>query len=268
MTDQNDVKKLFYEYTPKYVIHLAAKVGGILDNIHNPANYFDDNVLMNTLMIKYAYLNKVERFIGILSSCIYPDIMEKYPLELEDMHKGAPTITNFSYGYAKRAMAVQIDSYNKQYNTKYNYIMPCNLYGEFDKIDSQKSHFVSALLQKIKNAELNKESNIQLFGDGTPLRQFMHAKDLAYVIKYILDNNIYDNLNMGTPENYSIDQIAKIALNITGNAHMDILYDTTKPNGQYRKDISNDVIKIIPNFKFTKLEDGLKEIYNIWKKEL
>lgn len=262
LTNETDIIRMFDSYTPKVVIHLAAKVGGILDNIDKPAEYFDDNIIMNTLLIKHAKENKVERFIGILSSCIFPDVMENYPLSEDDLHAGPPPLTNFSYSYAKRCMAVQINAYNQQYDTKYNYLIPCNMYGENDKIDIQNSHFITALLVKIKNAELNGDDSITLFGDGTPLRQFMHSKDLANIIKIIIDNEIYDNLNIATNENLTIHEMAMIALKATNNEHLKIKYDNTKPNGQFRKDISTKKLHdIIPSYEFVNLFDGIKSVY-------
>ena len=263
LTIEENIKKMFAAYTPKCVIHLAAKVGGILDNMNNQATFFDENVLMNTLMVKHSYLNNVERFIGILSSCIFPDVSNTYPMELSQLHDGAPTATNLSYGYAKRCLAVQIDAYNKQYGTKYNYVMPSNMYGENDKFDPKKSHFIPALLMKIKKAVAEKKDHITLLGDGTPLRQFMHVKDLAATIKYMIDNEIYENLNIANDENLSIDAMARICLEATGNSHLKIVYEPNTPNGQYRKDISTKRLKeLMPNYQFTKLADGVKVMYN------
>ena len=140
----------FHMRRKKYdtVIHLAAKVGGIIDNINKPAEYFEDNVIMNTNILKWSRLTGVKRFIGILSTCIYPDVADKYPMTEDTLHDGPPTPTNFSYGYAKRALAVQIDAYNKQYGTNYQYLIPCNLYGEYDKW-GENSHFVAALIKKL-----------------------------------------------------------------------------------------------------------------------
>lgn len=266
LTNENDVKYMFFKHSPKCVIHLAARVGGVLDNIENPAVFFDQNILMNTFMVKHAYLNNIERFVGILSSCIFPDVSDSYPMELSQLHDGAPTATNFSYGYAKRCLAVQIDAYNKQYGTKYNYIMPSNMYGENDKLDPKKSHFIPALLMKIKKAVADKKDHITLLGDGSPLRQFMHAKDLAATIKYMLDNDIYENLNVANDENLSIDEMAKICLDATGNSHLKIVYEPNTPNGQHRKDISTKRLKeLMPNYQFTKLADGAKAMYNTLK---
>jgi GDP-L-fucose synthase len=262
LTTEDEVKSMYELYKPETVIHLAAKVGGILDNISKPAEYFTDNVLMNTLLVEYAYKSNVKRFIGILSTCIYPDVMETYPMKETDLHLGPPTITNFSYGYAKRSMAVQIDSYNKQYGTKYQYLTPCNLYGLDDKDNESNSHFITALVKKIHDANLKGEKSITLFGDGTPLRQFMHANDFAQVIFQVIESEIYKSFNVATSENFSIKEMAEIALDACGSNHLEIIWDTSKPNGQFRKDVSVELLKqSIPNFDPISLYQGIKLTY-------
>jgi GDP-L-fucose synthase len=262
LTSEYDVNKMFETLKPNVVIHLAAKVGGIMDNITKPAEYFDDNVLMNTLLLKYSLKYNVNRFIGILSTCVYPNEVKNYPMVESDLHLGPPTKTNFSYGYAKRSLAVQIDAYNQQYNTKYQYLIPCNLYGEYDKY-GDNSHFIAALIKKIHNAKVNNHNKIILFGDGTPLRQFMHSDDLAYAIKYCLDNDIHDNMNISVNENLSITEMTQIALKACDAEYIEIEYDTTKPNGQYRKDVSVDLLKEkIPSFDPIDLYSGIKKTYN------
>jgi len=266
-TEEEEVITMFKVYKPHIVIHLAAKVGGIIDNINKPAEYFTDNILMNTLLIKWAKFYNVDRFIGILSTCIYPDEVKKYPMEESDLHLGPPTLTNFSYGYAKRCMAVQIDAYNKQYATNYNYLTPPNLYGEYDKY-GENSHFIAALIKKIIIAKQNGSDHIMLFGTGTPLRQFVYARDFAKVIKSCIDNNCYDSFNVAPTENYSIEEIAKISLKACDAEHLKIKFDTTKPDGQFRKDVSNGLMKkIMPDFKFTELYDGIKKTYEFLKEK-
>lgn len=267
LTKENEVQKMFSDHKPDTVIHLAARVGGIIDNINYPAEYFTENVLMNTLLIEYSYRNNVKQFLGILSTCIYPDTVESYPLKETDLHSGPPTITNFSYGYSKRCMAVQIDSYNQQYGTKYNYLIPCNLYGDKDKNDINKSHFVTSLIKKIYDANQNNDDYITLFGDGTPLRQFLHASDLANIIKLVIDNNITESFNVATYENYSIKEIAEIALNSCDSTNLNIKFDTTKPNGQHRKDVSIEKLKsLFPEYLPISLSEGIKDIYNTYDK--
>ena len=262
LNSEMQVSWMFNDIQPDVVVHLAARVGGIIDNITYPADYFDENIIMNTLVLKYAQQHNVKRFIGILSTCIYPDVVESYPITENMLHLGPPAKTNFSYGYAKRALAVQIDAYNQQYGTQYQYLIPCNLYGEYDKYGNN-SHFIAALIKKIHNAKINNEDKITLFGDGSPLRQFIHSDDLAYVIKYCLDNNIYNNMNVAIDENLSITEMAQIALKACDAEYMIIEYDTTKPNGQYRKDVSSKILKSkLPSFNPINLYDGIKNTYN------
>ena len=258
----DEVKKMFFEVKPKKVIHLAAIVGGVHHNIEEPVKYFEENLLMNTFILKESFANNVENFLGILSSCIYPDDINEYPIKETELLNGAPHKDLFSYSYAKRCMAIHIDMYNKKFKTKYNYIIPCNLYGEFDKFDSIKGHFVGALIQKIIEAKIKKKSKITLFGDGTPYRQFMHAKDVAKIISIMVSKKKFFNMNIATNENYSIEHIAKIALEACDASDISIEYDSTKPNGQMRKDIEiSNMVKYFPEFTAIKLKDGIRDIY-------
>ena len=152
LKNEEEVKSLMNNNEFDTVIHLAAKVGGIIDNINKPDDYFVDNIQMNTNIVKWSRITGVKRFIGILSTCIYPDKVISYPMTEDMLHQGPPTPTNFSYGYAKRCLAVQIDACNKQYGTKYQYLTPCNLYGENDKF-GDNSHFIAVLVKKIIKME-------------------------------------------------------------------------------------------------------------------
>ena len=258
LTNEAEVQRMFDDIRPQTVIHLAAKVGGIMDNIMYPADYFDRNILINTLVLRNSYLNKVERFIGILSTCIYPDEIDTYPITENMIHLGPPTTTNFSYAYAKRSLAVQIEAYNKQYGTNYQYLIPCNLYGEHDKY-GENSHFVAALIKKIHN--VGDDKIVTLFGTGTPLRQFMYAYDLANVIVKCIDENIYTNMNVATKENLSIRQIAEVA-RLTMNPDVKLVFDPSKPDGQFRKDVSTDLLeKVMPDWNPVGLAEGIRKTY-------
>lgn len=261
LVDSNAVESMLLSHKPDAIIHLAARVGGIVDNIQKPAEYFTDNIIMNTVLIDYAHKIGVNRFIGILSTCIYPDVCDSYPMIETDLHKGPPTPTNFSYGYAKRCQAVQIEAYNKQYNTNYQYLIPCNLYGEHDKY-GDNSHFIAALIKKIHIAKKNGDDKIVLFGTGTPLRQFMHSDDLAKVIYHCLENDIYDNMNVATEQNLSIREMAEIALKACDANDLTIQFDDSYPDGQFRKDVSIERLKsAIPDFQAIGLEDGIRKTY-------
>ena len=258
LTDITHVRWLISSYTPHTVVHLAAKVGGIQDNIAKAAEYYDDNIIMNTNIVKVCYERQVGRFIGVLSTCAYPDVSDNYPMTEKDLFSGPPAPTNFSYGYTKRALAVQIDSYNKQYGTKYNYIIPCNLYSEYDNFDNDKKmHFITALLKKIKLAD----DNIDLLGTGSPLRQFMYAGDLAEIIDRTIKLDIIESFNVAPNYNHSIDEMARMALSVA-DKDCKINYSQPHLDGQYRKDVSSKLLmSIFPDFKFTDLRDGMRRVY-------
>ena len=262
LTKEDQVIAMYEKYRPSVVIHLAAKVGGIMDNIAYPFEYYEDNLLMNTFMVKYARLFKVDKFVGALSSCIYPDVVKRYPLVEEDLHKDLPNANNFGYGYAKRVLGCHIDIAKKQ-GLNYSYIIPSNLYGEFEHGDVSRKHFVGALLEKIHIAKQQANDSITLFGDGTPLRQFTFAKDVAEILDLIIKDDIQENLNVSTPSNFSIDFMAREALEATDSQDIRIIYDTSKPNGQMRKDINTAKFKnIFSNYEFTPYIKGIKQTYN------
>jgi len=260
LTNWITVDKLFLKVKPTHVIHLAAKVGGIQDNINHPADFFDDNILINTHVLKASHKYNVKRFIGMLSTCVYPDIVSTYPMKEDDLFSGPPTTTNFSYGYAKRCLAVQINAYNQQYGTNYNYLIPCNLYSEYDNFSNgEKMHFITALLKKIKESD----NELNLLGTGKSLRQFMYAGDLAKVIKEIIDKNITENFNVASSENYSINELVQKTLGSLNKNHYIKYNNNANLDGQYRKDVCSDKMKsVLPDFKFTKFEDGIKQVYD------
>jgi len=262
LTIESEVSKMYQVHRPDVVIHLAARVGGIMDNINKPFPYYEDNVLMNSYVMKYARLNDVKKFIGVLSTCAYPDIAPStYPMVEEDLHHGIPNENNYGYGYSKRMLAVHIDIARKQ-GLNYSYILPSNLYGEFEHGDSNRRHFVGALLEKIREAKKNNHNKITLFGDGSPLRQFTFAEDVAKILKLIVEKDVKENINVSTEENMTIDEMARKALIATDSRNLSIEYDTTKPNGQYRKDVSIKKLKrIFPEYEFTSYIDGIRKTY-------
>jgi GDP-L-fucose synthase len=266
LTAEADVKNLFSENWD-HVVHLAARVGGILDNMKYPSDFIEQNVLMNTLVVKYARFAHVPRLTAVLSSCIFPDISERYPMTEEDLHLGPPQKTNFAYAIAKRTLAVQIDASNQQYLTNYNYLIPCNLYGEYDRFDEFRSHYLTALLGKIVKAEDEGAKCIKLLGTGKPLRQFMYAADLARVIHQTIHQDICASFIVATNENRSIREIAEIALEVTGHGDLELLFDTNAPDGQFRKDVANSkMMSLFPEFQFTALSDGIKRVYDHYTK--
>ena len=263
LLNEEDVNRMLEKYKPKIVIHLAARVGGIVDNITNPVDYYEQNILMNTNVLKSCHEHNVDRVIAIATSCSYPDVVESYPMVEDNFFDGKPPHDNFSYAMSKRAMVAHIDAYVKQYNKRWCYLIPGNLYGEHDKYEEHHSHFISALIKKIYEAK----DSVDIWGSGKPLRQFMHAEDLARVIKYMIDNDIVDNFNVAPNFNYSIEEMTEIGLKACGKEDLKIIYDDTKPDGQYRKDIdSSKLLSVLKGFKFTSLEEGIRRVYDNFSK--
>lgn len=255
----DQVEQMYKDHQPTHVLHLAARVGGIVENIKYPYDYFEENILMNSNVIAMAKKYKVERLIAMLTSCAYPDVVETYPMKEEDLFLGPPAQSNFSYALTKRAMAAQINACNIQYKTKYNYLMACNIYGEYDNFhDGEKMHFITALIKKIQDAKQINAYSINLFGTGAPLRQFMHAHDLARVLKEVVEKDITESFNIAPPnQNYSIDKMARLALEAM-DTDMHIEYDSTKPDGQYNKELcTNRLTEILPEFKFMSFKEGI-----------
>lgn len=262
LTNEEAVKRMFFEMKPFTVIHTAALVGGIIDNINRPQQYFSDNITIDSLMLRFALGYSVTAFTGILSTCAYPDVVSEYPMTEDMLHAGPPAATNFSYGYAKRAMAVHIDACNQQYGTRYNYLIPCNLYSGNQYKDANKAHFLDTLIQKIRFAQDNGQSWINLMGTGIAKRQYMLADDFARVIKLVVERGITESFNVCPDENLTIREIVDIALKACGATYLKVNWDASKPDGQLNKEASNAKFKtILPDFKFTSLEEGIKKAY-------
>lgn len=262
-------KEFIRNNKPTHIVHAAAKVGGIADNISVPCDFFEENTLINLNIVKASKDLGVENLLAVLSTCAFPDVVSAYPMSEEMLHTGPPAPTNLAYGYAKRCMSVHIDAINKQHHKQYNYVIPCNLYSEFDKVHNEnKMHFVTSLVKKIIEAERTNQNQISLFGTGKPLRQFMYAGDLAEIIKIVLEENIKDSFCV-CPDNhnFSIDHMAKTVLKALDKNHIKINYDKSKPDGQFRKDVSNTRMrKYIPNFRFKTLENTIEKVYKEYAK--
>lgn len=263
LLSQQHVKFIFDQHRPDVVVHLAAVVGGLGDNLARPIEFFEDNFLMNINVIREAYASGVKNFLGILSTCIYPDALGKmaYPLKEDKLFLGSPPQSNEGYAYSKRMMALQLDIYKREYGLNYGYMIPCNLYSEYDNSDPIRSHFVTALLHKLAKAKSTGQNEVDLMGTGRPLRQFMYSDDLARAIAIAVKSGIYGNCNVCPDEVRSIKDIADIASFVN---NLDINFNFTDClDGQFRKDASNEkFLSIYPDFKFTPLSEGLKLVYD------
>tara|TARA_Y100001958_G_C21230169_1_gene555850 strand:- start:359 stop:1270 length:912 start_codon:yes stop_codon:yes gene_type:complete len=264
LKDFDETIEFIKKINPETIIHIAGKVGGILENLKYPVEFLEENIYINTNLCKAAHIANVKNLVAVLSTCIYPENATTYPMKEHQLYDGPPPAQNFSYAYAKRALAVQIDSYVKQHNrNNWCYVIPCNLYGEDDKFKFERSHYVSALIDKIYFA---KDKKIHLLGTGKPLRQFMYSEDLARAIKELIDKNIYENVNVANDEVCSIKEIAEIALQTLGKEDYEIIFTNNEiEDGNYRKDVSSKKLKdLLGGFEFTTLANGIKKVYNIY----
>lgn len=263
LLSQYQLSYTFDAIKPHTVIHLAAIVGGLKDNLARPIEFYEDNNLMNLNLIRQCYQSGVKNVLGILSTCIYPDNLseDQYPLREEILFNSPPSDSNAGYAYSKRMMALHLDLYKKHKGLNYGYLIPSNLYSEYDKSDPDKSHFVTSLLHKLKAAEKSGHTSIQLLGSGLPTRQFMYSDDLARAIAITVESGIYDNCNVCIDENYTIKEIAEMAIR-ENNLTLDITFDGGA-DGQMRKEASNQKFKsLYPDFEFTPLSKGLKIVYD------
>jgi GDP-L-fucose synthase len=258
LIDPQQVDNMYEIHKPDYVVHTAAKVGGVGANMNYKADFYYENIMINTNIIHYAKKHNVKKMITFLSTCIFPDKID-YPLTEKKIHLGPPHISNDAYAYSKRMIDIQVNAYNQQYNTNYFSVIPTNVYGPNDNYNLENGHFVPSIIHKCYNAIIN-DTELKLWGDGTPLREFIYSKDITKICDILLDS--YDDkepIILSTSTEYSIKDIANIVAKIMGYKK-NIVWDTTKPSGQYRKPSDNSKLKsIIGDFKFTKLEDGLEE---------
>lgn len=250
--------RLIETYKPTHVIHCAAKVGGIGGNISAMGEYFYDNLMINTNIIESCRLNNVEKLVVFLSTCIFPADVE-YPLTEDKIHLGPPHETNYGYGYSKRMAEVQIRSYNQQYGTKYFAVIPCNMYGLNDNYNLENTHVIPALIHKVYLAKIN-NTNLHVWGSGNPLREFIYAKDVANIIKLLMDKyNRTSPIILSTSNEVSIREVVEMICDIMDFKNK-VIFDTSKPDGQFKKPSDNSYLKsIIGDYEFTTLRVGLEE---------
>ena len=247
------------------VIHCAAKVGGVGANMNYKGEFFYDNIMMNTNIIEASRMSGVKNLVAFLSTCIFPDQVE-YPLTEKKVHMGPPHFSNDAYAYAKRMTDVQIRSYREQYGLNYKSVIPSNIYGPNDNYDTINGHVLPSLIHKCYLARENK-TPLTIWGSGKPLREFIYSKDVAKLTEWVLHN--YDEnepIILSTSEENSIKDVVDIIVELM-NFKGEVIFDSSKPDGQFRKPSDNSKIKnYLPDFKFTPLYDGLKETIEYFEK--
>lgn len=245
-------------YKPDVVVHCAAKVGGVGANMEFPADFFMDNIRMNTNVIQACKELKVKKLVSFLSTCVFPDNVE-YPLDETKIELGPPHNSNFAYAYAKRMADIQIRAFNQQYSTKYFSVIPCNVYGPNDNFSLEVGHVIPMLIHKCYLAKKNRKT-FEVWGDGTPLREFVYSKDVANIVDLLIQKYTgTEPVIISNPTEYSIKQVVDLIVEYMGFKGK-VKWLTDKPNGQHRKPSSNaKLLSIIGDYEFTTLEKGLKE---------
>jgi GDP-L-fucose synthase len=247
------------------VIHCAAKVGGLGSNMNYKGEFFYDNIMMNTNVIEGARLSKVKNLVAFLSTCVFPYNVE-YPLTEKKIHLGPPHFSNDAYAYAKRMVDVQIRAYKEQYGLNYKTVIPSNIYGPNDNYDLVNGHVLPSLIHKCYLARENK-TPLTIWGSGKPLREFIFSKDVAKLTEWVLHNyNENEPIILSTSEEVSINDVVGIIVELM-NFKGDVIFDSSKPDGQFRKPSDNSKIKnYLSEFQFTPLYTGLKETIEYFEK--
>ena len=260
LKNQAAVEAFFQEEKPEYVFVAAAKVGGIVANNTYRADFLYENLMIQNNVIHNAYKNDVKKLLFLGSSCIYPKLATQ-PLVEDALLTGLLEETNEPYAIAKIAGIKMCDAYRAQYGCNFISAMPTNLYGPNDNYNLQNSHVLPALLRKFVEAKRNNAKEVVLWGTGSPLREFMHADDLADACLFLMDTfNESGFVNIGVGEDISIKDLAHLVKKIVG-FEGEIVHDLSKPDGTPRKlmDVSK-LHKMGWEHKIA-LEDGVRSVY-------
>lgn len=261
LINPQEANKAFEYHKPTHVIHCAGKVGGVGGNMNYKGEYFYDNLMINTNVIEAARKHEVKNLVAFLSTCVFPDNIE-YPLTEAKIHLGEPHNSNYPYAYAKRMADIQIRAYREQYGINYTSVIPTNIYGPNDNFSLEHGHVMPMLIHKLYKTQRD-NTNFIVWGSGKPLREFIYSKDIAILAKWAVENyNEIEPIIFSTSEEISIRDIVDLLVqefNFKGN----VIFDTTKPEGQFRKPSDNSKLKsYLPDFKFTPIEQGIKETVN------
>ncbi|MES2836291.1 MAG: GDP-L-fucose synthase [Bacteroidota bacterium] len=260
LKNQKAVEEFFAKEKPEYVVLAAAKVGGILANNTYRAEFIYENLMIQNNVIHQSYVHGVKKLLFLGSSCIYPKLAPQ-PLKEEYLLTSELEYTNEPYAIAKIAGIKMVEAYRDQYGCNYISAMPTNLYGPNDNYDRNKSHVLPALIRKFHEAKLANAPQVEVWGSGKPLREFLHANDLADACFYLLLNyNEKQFVNIGSGTDISINDLALLVKKTVGYTG-EIVFDSSKPDGTPRKLM--DVSKLANfgwKYKIT-LEEGIKSVY-------
>ncbi len=267
LRNQQQVGQFFREEKPDYVFLAAAKVGGIQANNTYRAEFLYDNLMIQNNVIHQSYVNGVKKLLFLGSSCIYPKHAPQ-PLKEEYLLTGELEPTNEPYAIAKIAGIKMCDAYRAQYGCDFISVMPTNLYGPNDNYDLKNSHVLPALIRKFHEAIVNDQPFVEIWGTGSPKREFMHVDDLAAACLFLMEN--YDEpgfINIGVGEDISIKDLAQLIKDITGYKG-ELKFDTSKPDGTPRKLMDVSRLNELGFKAQISLGEGIRRVYENFKREV
>ena len=260
LTNQADVRRFFEEEKPEYVFLAAAKVGGIHANNTYPADFIYDNLMIQNNVIKAAHDFGVTKLLFLGSTCIYPK-MAPQPIKEEYLLTGALEETNEAYAVAKIAGLEMCKFFKRQYGDNFISCMPTNLYGPNDNFDLKSSHVLPALIRKFHEAKVNGAETVEIWGTGTPLREFIYVDDMAAACVFLMEN--YDgeqHVNIGTGEEVSIRQLAETVKEVVG-FEGELVFNSNMPDGTPRKLTTVDKLHGLGFMHKVSLNEGIRMAY-------
>jgi GDP-L-fucose synthase len=261
LCNQTAVNDFFASEKPAYVFLAAAKVGGIHANNQYKADFIYQNLMMESNIIHAAYINKVTKLLFLGSSCIYPK-MAPQPIKEEYLLTGLLEPTNEPYAIAKIAGVKMCDAYRDQYGCNFISAMPTNLYGPNDNYDLNNSHVLPALLRKFHTAKKTNAKSVEIWGTGTPKREFLHVNDLADACLFLMEtHNEPGWLNIGCGEDIAIGELAQLIKKIVG-FEGELIFDASKPDGTPRKLLDMSKMHQLGWHHKISLEEGIRAVYN------
>jgi len=259
LTCENDVARMYEDFRPEIVIHLAAEVGGIGANMSHPGRFFYANMAMGLHLVEHGRLRNIEKFIHTGTVCAYPKHCS-IPFREEDIWDGYPEETNAPYGVAKKSLFVMLDGYRQEYGLKSAVLVPVNLYGPGDNFDSSSSHVIPAIIRKCEEARINGNKEIVCWGTGGATRQFLYVDDAAEAIIRAAERvELPQPINIGGGEEIAISDLVQIIAK-TCSYEGTVVWDKTKPDGQPRRAIAIEkACELLDWFPVESFREGLKK---------
>lgn len=267
LTSAEATRRMFEAARPDVVIHLAAEVGGIGANQAQPGRFFYANLMMGLNLIEEARRRSIEKFVQVGTVCAYPKLCE-VPFAEDDLWKGYPEETNAPYGVAKRALAVMLDAYRRQYELRSAYLLPANLYGPGDNFDSESSHVIAAMVRKFTAAALQGQKVVTCWGSGRASREFLYIDDAAEAVVLAADR--LDDpapVNVGTGTDITIADLATTIADLCGFRGR-VEWDTSRPDGQPRRRLDTSrATRLLQWSARTTLPEGLSRTVDWWRSQ-